>query len=208
MPLPMVHISVAREAALLKGWIPSGAYCLGCISPDAVHMRSPYSKQFKADSHLCEEKSSSFSKEIWRANALNAYERCSSDDFGRGYVVHVLTDIFWNQTLEKKIHERWAADPAPVQERAPAYYNDTDILDLLLYRNQPWRQDVFSGMAAAAAQSFGTLVTKEETDAWRVRTLNWYDAHRIEDYQPLRYASYEEVHQFICAASQWIAECL
>lgn len=208
MPLPMVHIAVAREVALHLNWTASGAYCLGSISPDAVHMRTPYERQFKADSHLCEEKSGSFSKDVWCANALSAYKKCGTDDFGRGYIVHVLTDIFWNVTLEKQIRDRWTADPAPVQERGPAYYNDTDILDIMLYQNQPWRPDVFAYMAAAEAKPFFALVSDAETDAWRVRTLNWYDAHKIEDYLPLRYASYEEVEQFICDAARWVAERL
>lgn len=56
MPLPMIHLAVAREyakaSANFAGLINCPEYYLGSISPDAVHMRPGTGKSDKGITHL------------------------------------------------------------------------------------------------------------------------------------------------------------
>ena len=39
MPLPMVHCAIAMGLAAREQRLPSGAFLLGSIAPDAIHTR-------------------------------------------------------------------------------------------------------------------------------------------------------------------------
>ena len=209
MALPMVHLAVAHEFARRKGeLLADGSYYLGAIAPDAVHMRKNYERQHKAASHFTLNKSREADLKVWIADALANYDATSHDSFSLGYVIHVLTDVLWTDGEGGMIFDSYAQDPAPVQKQMEAYYNDTDVIDLLLYHKEPWRKDVFGAMEHAAAAAFGELVTMEECDAWRKRTIRWYSEHEISSYQPLRYTSLEKVRSFIQRAAEQLADIL
>lgn len=209
MALPMVHLAVAFEIARRREeLLADGSYYLGAISPDAVHMRKHYDRQHKAASHFTLNKSREADLNAWMADALANDDADRRDSFSLGYVIHVLTDILWTKHEGGSIFDAYAQDPAPVQKQMEAYYNDTDVIDLLLYHNEPWRKEVFLAMEHAPAAAFGELVSTEECDAWRERTIRWYSEHEISSYQPLRYTSLEKVHLFIQKAAEQIAEVI
>lgn len=209
MALPMVHLAVAKALAERdERMLGSGEYYLGAISPDAVHMRPGYHRQLKADSHFTAEKSRQNDPAIWTADVLAAYRGKESDAFAQGYVVHVLTDIVWGQELGGKIFDAYDADPEPAQERSAAYYNDTDLIDIALYKNAPWRPEVFAAMASSPARAFGSLVTEADCEAWRARTLRWYEEHDESMYRPMRYVTQEQIDAFVRAAAERISRIL
>ena len=209
MALPMVHLAVAYEIAQRRADITAdGSYYLGAISPDAVHMRKQYERQHKAASHFTLDKSRTASSERWMEDAMKGYSASSKDAFALGYLIHVLTDVLWTEGEGNMIFESYEKDPAPVQKQMEAYYHDTDVIDLLLYANEPWRAQVFAELEHVAASAFGELVTIEECDAWRTRTVRWYPEHDLSAYQPLRYTSLEKVRSFIQRAAEQLADIL
>jgi len=210
MALPMVHLAVARALYERRkdDVMADGAYYLGAISPDAVHMRPAYDKALKAASHFTADKSRQKDPAAWTADALLALQGRKSDPFCLGYVVHVLTDIIWAQTLGGKIYDAYDADPSPAQSRSAAYYNDTDLIDIELYKNAAWRREVFGLMEEAQAQSFDELVTEADCAAWLARTIRWYDEHYESMYQPMRYVSEAETAAFIQEAAEEIEKLL
>ena len=82
------------------------------------------------------------------------------------------------------------------------YYNECDKLDLDLYDEQPWRPEVWEMLRLAEARGIGLeneppLLTADEVDGWRVRTLGWFDVHREKAaYQP-KHITRERVWPFI-----------
>jgi hypothetical protein len=56
------------------------------------------------------------------------------------------------------------------------YYRETDQVDIDLFRTVPWREAAWRLLAGAEAQGVPGLLSAGEIDAWRVRTLGWYDA--------------------------------
>ena len=98
--------------------------------------------------------------------------------------------------------------PAPALRAL--YYDETDRLDFDLYDEQPWRPAVWELLRAARAADVGLageppLLTADEIDAWRARTLGWFDAHRDKaDYEP-RFITRELVWPFIPRTAAQIA---
>ena len=205
MPLPMVHMAVAHEIAKIRGVEPTGSYYLGAIAPDAVHMRADYESRHKAASHFSDYWSQYFDPIVHRRNVLISYAEHRDDPFYEGYIAHNLTDINWNYSTGRALRDACRADPGPLMTAVHRYYNDTDIIDLMLYQNMPWREEAFAALAAAPAQAYDDLVTAGECDAWRVRTLNWYTERNIDSYFPLRHADYEGILEFIHRAAREIA---
>ena len=209
MALPMVHLAVAHEVAKRRTDIASdGAYYLGAISPDAVHMRENYERQYKATSHFTLNKSREADFKAWISDALASYDVTCHDSFSLGYVIHVLTDVLWTRGEGGRIFDAYAQDPAPLQKQMEAYYNDTDVVDLLLYYKESWRKQVFLALDHASATAFGELVTAEECEAWRMRTIRWYEQHNLSAYYPLRYTTFERIKAFIQEAADEIVKII
>ncbi|MBQ4050355.1 MAG: hypothetical protein IJD13_01875 [Oscillospiraceae bacterium] len=209
MPLPMVHISVAAllEERDIVQVTDRAAYYLGSIAPDGIHMRKDPAPDAKIISHLGARKPENIDKVTAFRKKFTEYEANGvSRDYLTGYLVHVLTDIYWKQEFYDGFVERYNADPAPVQEVRTAYYNDTDVADIRLYHAHPKREEVWDLLRTAKGDDLPGLMTGEEADLWNVRTLEWYDVPR--EYLPVRYASEESVRAFIESAAKLISDYL
>lgn len=209
MPLPMVHISVAAllEQRGIVTVSDRGAYYLGSIAPDAIHMRKDPAPDAKIISHLNARSPEKIGRAAEFRAAFPDYEAGGvSHDFLQGYLVHVLTDIYWKQEFYDGFVERYRADPAPVQEERTAYYNDTDVADIRLYHTLPERKEIWALLEKAKGCTLEGLITGEEADLWNVRTLAWYDQPR--EYLPVRYATEESIRTFVENAAALVGNYL
>jgi len=207
MPLPMVHISVAAllEERGIVSVTDRAAYYLGSIAPDAIHMRKDPAPDAKIISHLNARNPENIANITAFRAAFPKYEAAgASPDFLMGYLVHVLTDLYWKREFYDGFVERYNADPEPVQEVRTAYYNDTDVADIRLYHTLPRREEIWALLRTAKGDDLPGLITGEEADLWNARTLCWYDAPR--EYLPVRYATEESIRAFIESAAGLIAE--
>lgn len=198
MPLPMVHLETAHAAAegLRIGNLP--AFYLGSIAPDGVHMRENPEPDAKIRSHLGTRRPDDLSPV---AEFLQRYREAECPDYYLGYAVHVLTDAWWNELVYGPYTKCYEADPSPVQERSQAYYNDTDQIDLLLYRTFPRREEIWALLEQARGQDVGDILSAREAELWNRRTLAWYGCPR-QDYLPVRYFSEQGVREFIREAAK------
>lgn len=199
MPLPMIHLCTAVKINSLK-CSKSPEFYLGSIAPDAVHMRPGFVRDDKVKSHcnareiaaigklepLCEKIEKSVGKE---------------QEFLLGYLVHILTDLFWENTILKTYEKRYEADLAPLQDRRMAYYNDTDQLDFAFYEKESWRPGIWELLGQATVFSLEGAVSSEEVAAWKSRTLNWYHRGKSQHTNPIKYISYEELEAFAGSAA-------
>ena len=203
MPLPMVHLGTAHgmieEGLLHVRDFP--AFYLGSIAPDGVHMRKDPGPEAKVASHLGTRHTSDLTPV---AMFLQRHKGRENADFFLGYVVHVLTDAYWNELVYGPYTARYGADPSPVQTVRQAYYSDTDQIDLLLYRELPWRERVWEYLRQARGQDVGEVLSGQEADLWKDRTLNWY-AQQPEKHLPLRYIGVVTVREFMGRAAIWTA---
>ena len=139
MPLPMVHLDIARRIIDL-GYkvhkIPQ--FYLGIISPDAIHMRKDSNRIHKNDTHLIPEGKTWINVEekeyfIFMKNFFSKNLENVDNDFLRGYGLHIITDMMWSKQVYTYFEKKFENDPSPVQDLRMAYYNDTDILDQVIF---------------------------------------------------------------------------
>lgn len=196
MPLPMVHLDTAY-ALLLPEHEKTPAFWLGCIAPDAVHMRPDFVREHPHDA-----------RDIRRIGNLRPLvesirAHAPDRDFRLGYLVHLLTDIFWLDSVHPSFSERYAADPAPVQEQKKwAYYNDTDPLDFALFQREPWREEVWQQLSWASPAGIDGILRPEDAAAWNQGTLHWYDSGKSAHTYPVKYITYEDLTAFMRDAAE------
>jgi hypothetical protein len=178
VPLPMVHLAVAVQLHEKEGKFPSPDFLLGSIAPDAIHMRPGTGKDDKLLVHLWEQ------ADPGRERARRLLGRYASDksearEFAQGYMCHLLTDDLWYRTV---IEPFFQSVPQVLSEpqRRSLYYLETDQIDFDIYHQAPWRQEVWSRLAAAQSRDFAKLLTAGEISQWRDRTLIWFEKLKQE----------------------------
>ena len=194
MPLPMVHLAVAVAMGGAKSGPraqPAPEFLLGCLAPDAIHMRPGTDREDKRRTHLHLE--DGLPDLLRRLRALCVAE--TQKELAGGYAAHLLTDLLWLESVNSRFRAEAAGLPA--DERRRRYYRDTDKVDFALFRGEPWRADVFAGLAAAQAQPVGGLLTAEEIGRWRARTLAWFDDASREPEEAPVYITEPAVRAFI-----------
>ena len=208
MPLPMIHLSVAVKMNLPEE-MKCPAFFLGAISPDAVHMRDGFVREDKVHSHFDARNIDAIENLMPLCGKVRKTEG-QEQNFLLGYLVHILTDLFWNDTIDKIFVERYSCDPAPRQDRRMAYYNDTDQLDFLFYKRENWRPTVWELLEQATAYAVENAVSEGEVLAWNRRTLDWYLSGKSQHTNPIRYLEYEDLERFTdyaaAACSEYLAK--
>lgn len=172
MALPMVHLETAYLAAEVLKPSDMAAYLLGAIAPDGVHTRSPYSGEMKQKSHYgLHGKTGLTDSEI----AQKLLDLAASDYF-LGYAVHLYTDLLWYRRVYMSSDGRRYRNPDG-SRNSELYYAETDKLDLWLYDNSPHRLEMWELLKHARGEDLDVL-SAIEAEAWRDRTLPWYEQHR------------------------------
>lgn len=199
MPLPMVHLGVARILAESAEICESAQFFLGSIAPDAVHMRAGnYRSEWKLASHL--RPSRDFSKEQVMRDAvefIRVHDNSGERDFFAGYGVHIITDLLWNQSIFADFKRAYEEDGLPPEKRDGVYYNAADRLDFELFHRMPWRSDVWCSLMTGHGVDADGLVSAAEVDAWNRRTLHWYDGGESQHKEPVYFFTYEKMVEFI-----------
>ena len=210
MPLPMVHLSVAKKI-IDAGFNANrlSQFFLGSIAPDAIHIRKDADRLAKNDTHLIPkgEKWIDVNEDDYFSFMVNYIDKNKDKadyDFLWGYGIHILTDMYWSKSVYLEFVEKFNKDTAPVQEERWAYYNDTDVLDLLLYNECNWRIDVWLCLQNAEYSDFINLLSAQEIRQWNERTLHWYDSDASKHTNPIKYIMQSDIEDFITSCSETI----
>ncbi|MBC8170774.1 MAG: zinc dependent phospholipase C family protein [Anaerolineae bacterium] len=135
MPLPMVHLAVAVQLAAQRQQLPSPAFLLGSIAPDAIHMRLDADYEDKQRSHL-NQLDDLEHRQLQALLAQYGDRAAPLPAFAAGYAAHLLTDRLWLLEVSPVFQAQVGAiDPV---ERRKIYYEDTDQVDFNLYHQAAW----------------------------------------------------------------------
>jgi hypothetical protein len=212
MPLPMVHFAVAwalKDEPYARAFPQT--FLLGANAPDSIHKRPGWTRADKDVSHLRDEQLTDPGRQarLTATRALLARKTGDpqTDAFTAGYCVHLFTDIIWLNLLYHPVYiARYRADPAPELTEKAAYYNDTNLADLALYRTLPWRPRLWDMLADTRPLGLEGLVSAQEVSLWRDHYLGFYDALDLSAYKPARYLTCEDIHTFIQEAIPLVQE--
>ena len=200
MPLPMVHLAIATGVSAK----PSAEFLLGALAPDAIHMRPGTSRRDKNATHIVVDAREWPEAPVRRWLAGYRNSPAPLRELARGYAMHVLCDRLWGRTVFQSFRRAVSAlDEASLRA---LYYRETDQIDMDLYRTVPWREKVWRLLAEARAYDVAGLLTAGEIDAWRQRTLKWYDAPEHDPAIAPRYFTRARVEAYIEDAVSRMAE--
>lgn len=207
MPLPLVHLAIAVDLAEKYPLAGEAAFLLGSLAPDAIHMRPDTTRADKNHTHLLTTNHTETPDDGYAAALAQFFIPTwqQANPFLQGYAAHLLADRRWVQT----IFPQFRADLPPDLKREEVvkyYYQEVDQLDLLLFRQMPWRAEIWDRLAAAVPQPVADLLTVEEVAGWQHRTFAWFaEREHAPGIEP-RYITYERVSEFIHATATAIAE--
>lgn len=209
MPLPMVHLSVAKKIIEYGFEVKNASqFYLGSISPDAIHMRLNSDRLAKKATHLVVDNEWDGRSEddffIFVHDFIVKNKDNADVDFLWGYGIHVLTDRYWINRVHVKFLDDYKKDTKPIQDERMAYYNDTDIIDHILFNEYEWTKEVWLGLQNADCFDFFGLLSSQEIHLWNERTLHWYDGGSRHK-NPVKYIHKTDIEDFIdlCAKIIW-----
>jgi len=213
MPLPMVHLSIANELKNIGFTIQDfPMFYLGNISPDAIHMRENSDRIAKKITHLGRSSSVSMnwtdeSEEEYIEIMLKFFEtnkNIVNNNFLLGYIIHILTDLYWAKSVLMDFDNEYKNDLLPNQDERTAYYNDTDLIDLKIFLESPWRGEIWENLEKVKEFDFLDLLSGNEIYLWKERTLNWFITKDFSQLNPIKYISEKTIDNFIKQCSRKI----
>lgn len=173
MPLPMVHFSFALEY-FDSSPVPA-AFILGSIAPDAIHMRKNSTKDDKLRTHFSTNNLIETGHGHPYLHYLNQTNDVEWKWFVRGYFAHVLLDRYWYEYLNKRLREVVVKEKKRPDELKRMYYQETEQIDFCIYNNASWRKEVWAKLLEAPSFAIEPLLSADEINFWRYRTINWFD---------------------------------
>ena len=210
MALPIVHLYVSNEIYNLGLKINDlSQFYLGVISPDAIHMRKENNRDDKNKVHFIPDgKKWMDINEIEYYDFITTFVRTNLNktkmEFILGYGVHLLTDMHWFKEIWVDYVQKYTKDSSPIQDERSAYYNDTDIIDQLLFNEIEWRKDIWEKLKNVECNDFLNILTCNEIELWKERTLHWFDDKNFLNKHPIRYITESDIKKFVSKYSKQI----
>lgn len=195
MPLPMVHLGVADR--YFAGSSVPDPFVLGSVAPDAIHMRKGTGREDKLRTHFGGKETTPDRLERDYAEWIG---RSSSEEwkvYVQGYFAHILTDYLWGLRVYADFKSKAMQEGISESEIKTVYYIDTDGLDFALYETSVWKKDLWESLVRVPACAMEPLLSEQEIDQWRMRTIRWFEDESNKPANPPRFITREIVEMFI-----------
>ena len=157
MPGTGIHLLVAHAIEPDA----SGAFFFGSFAPDYEQERAP-----KDAIHL--------RKEPDRLAALTTLRDGLDmrDDFTRGWVLHLFTDLLWDESLLAQYRRAYTGGDDTRGDWFYPYREELGLTTSYLYRQAPWMDVVMRCVRAVNVRAIqaGLPVDKDKLEWWRNRT--------------------------------------
>ncbi len=150
MPGQMMHLYVGKYFWEAAGYSGNRAqFLLGCIAPDGVNAKGFASKKIRWHAHLRDRDLG-----VWKHNAENFYRAHASfedPDYLLGYLVHVYTDILWDEQYNPELERAICGLTTNEESRDTLRWGELFLFDRLACFQDWWRRDVRKDFARAKA---------------------------------------------------------
>ena len=212
MPGPFIHLAVARELATGKN-LDLPQFYFGSIAPDAIHAFGNAPRPRKVLSHLLHKDEQMHESDNVKNREkviafLEDHRNSENMDFFLGYAVHILTDHQWAMTVYLRFLDAYTRDKEPLLGCDEAFYNDLNGLSYALYKESQWRTDTESALANSTGIDVPGLVTADEVNEWKRRSLIWFVGAEDGIKYPPKYITLSDVRTFISESVDQISKIL
>lgn len=206
MPLPMVHLGVAVR--YFEECSVPDLFVLGSIAPDSIHMRKGAGREDKSGTHFGGKEADPETLEQHYFEWINRNADQDWKWYVKGYFAHILTDYFWGKSVYAGFKAGIEKDKTSSSEIKTYYYVETDQIDFLLYETQAWKDAIWEKLVRAPAYAMDPLLSEKEVDAWRLRTIQWFQQSANKPGIEPQYITLEVVETFIERTGDEIREII
>ena len=204
MPDQMMHLAIAHKLIKKLDINDEGAFYLGSIAPDAVHVRTDSTRAEKSAYHFHAD-----TKIDWTSNAqefIHRYVPNSDNAFYMGYASHILVDIVWAYGPFKEFNIRHASDTSPLLPADKAYYYDLRRIDYDVFKGFHDIKSVFNMLMNANPFPVAGGSTIIETQSWKKKVIDRYEEKTSGFDSPPRYMNLDEIFAFFDDACEFAAK--
>ncbi|NBD25524.1 hypothetical protein [Paenibacillus glycinis] len=173
MPLPMVHLAIGVKYFEGRSIPPS--FLLGCIAPDSVHMRKNANRNDKNKTHFEVQQKGLISLEGDYRGYISQSRDSGWNSFVKGYFAHIITDYYWVQNVYESFKKEALSNNFSKEEIKKTYSSETDEVDFYLYETKWWKEIVWEGLINSKIYGMSPLLSEQEINFWRLRTVHWFD---------------------------------
>lgn len=138
MPSSIVHLFVAnslKESFCVEN---CSQFFLGAISPDAVNLEGFASEEVRYGAHIRSKNVSEWLLNIKAYCKENLSYLSDNSDFARGFIVHLLTDIAWDEVVQPRLFKGLLASGVKDSDLKNAKWQELFLFDNELLRLPEW----------------------------------------------------------------------
>ena len=165
MAFPLVHLIIADRILPYFSVRSISDYYVGTIAPDAIGVRSDWSRDEKRLLHLIID-SRNLDRRINAARDFYDDNAETRRDFHLGYVIHIHVDHLWSHLIARYYRE--AIVPQVTQRDMMAiYYSDLAVIDRLLMSHYE-RSKLIMHELLDSAQNYEVMILRsEDIEQWK-----------------------------------------
>jgi len=208
MPMPVIHLCIAKSLLETLKIQDKASFYMGSIAPDAIY-RIPtyYDLEGMYENYLTAHLTIQ-DFDAWRKNVIDFISSDNKNqDFYTGYGVHVLTDIYWKETVFAPFQKECSELGKSYSETRAIYYSDAEIFDKAFYESFNLKSDVWGYLASCEGFGIEGLITAEDVQSWKDNTLKLFD-NTEPKHNTVNYFTYELMSDFIKSTVAKISELL
>lgn len=171
MPSTMIHLVIANKISGSISISSLGEFYLGAIAPDTVNLNGKASKEIRYCAHLRSADYDEWIENVFEFSKKNKDIKSKNPDFFKGFLIHILTDIAWDQTAQPKLFELMKDNDIDVSRLNDQKWNELLAFDRRVAECDIWNKEIRPFLINAHAPC-GLTVDKTELEDYRKFVLN------------------------------------
>ena len=165
MPSISVHLTLSSRIAERLGITDMPAYYLGAIAPDAVNLDGFASQELRYGAHI-----RSRDYNVWKQNISDFYKTnkalyADTPDFLTGFLMHLYTDIAWDEVVQPKMFDHLRSCGFADDELSTRKWDELRGFDSLLSQKAEYKNAIEE--LKKARPTAITTVTPGQLSKWR-----------------------------------------
>lgn len=138
MPSSIVHLFVANTIKDDLNISDASQFFLGAISTDAVNLNGFASEEIRYTAHLRSKNVAVWLENIKSFVKENKGKYTENPDFFYGFVVHLLTDIGWDEMVQPRLFRELLSRQIPQEQLKTEKWNELYRFNNLLFSHENW----------------------------------------------------------------------
>jgi len=205
MPLPMVHMLLAKKIEEKSQQRHNDYFLLGSIAPDSIHTRPGTNRADKHRTHMFESgHGTEYTIKRNRQCVKNVIEEFRHHDenyreFVKGYCIHTILDIMWINKIFNVLESTLRSGGLNFNDIRTIYYHETNICDGIIYNCSSWASEYKNVLKDIDPVGFKDILTKDEVGLWRDGIVSKMDKYEnFSGEEKCFYKSNVPIGQDIC----------